>query len=71
MRLWWKLRDMTEKLSLQEIIFMHKYVEMVEQLEKKIKFAITLLLDKFKQVIKVWKNKKRNQMDLYEKEGYL
>ncbi|XP_071555028.1 uncharacterized protein [Temnothorax nylanderi] len=48
-----KLRDRTEKLNLNlgEIAIMHERVEMAEQAREKIRFAMALLLDEFKQVL--------------------
>lgn len=48
-----KFRDMTEKLNsnLEEIVVMHERAEMAEQAREKIRFAMTLLLDEFKQVL--------------------
>ncbi|XP_024883411.1 chromosome-associated kinesin KIF4 [Temnothorax curvispinosus] len=48
-----KLRDMTEKLNLNlgEIVIMHERAEMAEQAREKIRIAMALLLDEFKQVL--------------------
>ncbi|EZA47603.1 chromosome-associated kinesin KIF4 isoform X2 [Ooceraea biroi] len=48
-----KLRDMTEKLNsnLVEIVIMHERAEMAEQARERIRSAMALLLDEFKQVL--------------------
>ncbi|XP_071626653.1 uncharacterized protein [Temnothorax longispinosus] len=48
-----KLRDRLEKLNLNlgEIAIMHERAEMAEQAREKNRFAMTLLLDEFKQVL--------------------
>ncbi|XP_032669022.1 chromosome-associated kinesin KIF4 isoform X1 [Odontomachus brunneus] len=48
-----KLRDMTEKLNsnLAEIVVMHERAEMAEQAREKIRSAMTLVLEEFKQVL--------------------
>ncbi|KAH0949886.1 hypothetical protein HN011_002770 [Eciton burchellii] len=48
-----KLRDMTEKLNsnLVEIVIMHERAEMAEKAREKIRSAMTLLLNEFKQVL--------------------
>lgn len=48
-----KFRDMTEKLNsnLGEIVVMHERAEMAEQAREKIRFAMSLLLDEFKQIV--------------------
>lgn len=48
-----KLRDMTKKLNsnLVETLVMHERAEIAEQAREKIRSALALLLDKFKQVL--------------------
>lgn len=48
-----KLRDMTEKLNsnLAEIVVMHERAEMAEQTREKIKSAMVLVLDEFKEIL--------------------
>jgi len=48
-----KFRDMTEKLNLNlgEIVVMHERADMAEQAREKIRFAMSLLLDEFEQVL--------------------
>ncbi|XP_036139032.1 chromosome-associated kinesin KIF4 isoform X2 [Monomorium pharaonis] len=71
-----KFRDMTEKLNsnLEEIVVMHERAEMAEQAREKIRFAMALLLDEFKQVLQNFDtcpeidNEKRNKLKaIYEK----
>jgi len=71
-----KFRDMTEKLNLNlgEIVVMHERAEMAEQAREKIRFAMSLLLDEFKQVLQDFNscpeidNEKRNKLKaIYEK----
>lgn len=71
-----KLRDMTEKLNsnLDEIVVMHERAEMAEQTREKIRLAMALLLDEFKQVLQdfdtylVIDDEKRNKLKtIYEK----
>ncbi|XP_018404227.1 PREDICTED: chromosome-associated kinesin KIF4 [Cyphomyrmex costatus] len=71
-----KFRDMTEKLNsnLGEIVIMHERAEMAEQAREKIRFAISLLLDEFKQVLQDFDlspeidDEKRNKFKaIYEK----
>ncbi|KAL0122222.1 hypothetical protein PUN28_007163 [Cardiocondyla obscurior] len=71
-----KLRDMTEKLNsnLGEIVIMHERAEMAEQAREKIRSAMTLLLDEFKQILQNFDSfseideEKRNKLKtIYEK----
>lgn len=71
-----KFRDMTEKLNsnLGEIVIMHERAEMAEQAREKIRFAMSLLLDEFKQVLQEFDSypeiddEKRNKLKaIYEK----
>lgn len=71
-----KFRDMTEKLNsnLGEIVVMHERAEMAEQAREKIRFAMALLLDEFKQVLQDFDtyleidDEKRNKLKtIYEK----
>jgi len=67
---------MTEKLNLNlgEIVVMHERAEMAEQAWEKIRFAMSLLLDEFKQVLQDFDSypeiddEKRNKLKaIYEK----
>ena len=71
-----KFRDMTEKLNSNfgEIVVMHERAEIAEQAREKIRFAISLLLDEFKQVLQDFDScpeiddEKRNKLKaIYEK----